>query len=323
MGTKRENERFYWLKLMSDFFSDTRIKRLRNLAGGDTYIVIYLKLALLAVENGGVVNLPNTGYGTEFIEELSLTMDEKVDNVSVTVSFLVKTGLLEMVEEFSCYLPEVAECIGSETASTRRSRKSRENRGKQNVLQCNTLATHLQHTCNTPATIEKKKEKNQKKEKEENLKERDYVPKEKEDAEKSGTEKSGSNSVLMIEEDSFEYRLTEKLIESCRHSLPEQANLPKTKTQIQVWAIHIQQLKMTGYTEEQITKALEFALTDSFWSPLIRTTKKFKQKFEILYLKAMEAEKKRGEVQSNSKFRNFEEREYDMDNLTRELMGLS
>ena len=38
------NKKFFWLKLKEDFFRDKRIKKLRKIAGGDTYTIIYLKL---------------------------------------------------------------------------------------------------------------------------------------------------------------------------------------------------------------------------------------------------------------------------------------
>ena len=39
-----EGKRYYWLKLKDDFFTSKRIKKLRAMAGGDTYLIIYLKL---------------------------------------------------------------------------------------------------------------------------------------------------------------------------------------------------------------------------------------------------------------------------------------
>ena len=45
MGQKR----YFWLKLFEDFFSSKRIKKLRSLAGGDTYTIIYLKMQLKAL----------------------------------------------------------------------------------------------------------------------------------------------------------------------------------------------------------------------------------------------------------------------------------
>jgi hypothetical protein len=37
------DKRYYWLKLQDGFFDSKRIKKLRKLAGGDTYTIIYLK----------------------------------------------------------------------------------------------------------------------------------------------------------------------------------------------------------------------------------------------------------------------------------------
>lgn len=146
-----ENRRYYWLKLKEDFFTDKRIKRLRRISGGDTYTIIYLKLLLLSLKNSG--KLYYDGVETDFIKELALTIDEKEDDVMVTVNYLVAQNLMEIiVENDEYFLTEIPNLIGSETASTRRSRKSRAYRENQKVLQCNTNATLgnlLQQNCNT------------------------------------------------------------------------------------------------------------------------------------------------------------------------------
>ena len=146
-----ENRRYYWLKLKEDFFTDKRIKRLRRISGGDTYTIIYLKLLLLSLKNSG--KLYYDGVETDFIKELALTIDETEDDVMVTVNYLVAQNLMEIiVENDEYFLTEIPNLIGSETASTRRSRKSRAYRENQKVLQCNTNATLgnlLQQNCNT------------------------------------------------------------------------------------------------------------------------------------------------------------------------------
>ena len=146
-----ENRRYYWLKLKEDFFTDKRIKRLRRISGGDTYTIIYLKLLLLSLKDSG--KLYYDGVETDFIKELALTIDEKEDDVMVTVNYLMAQNLMEVVlENDEYFLTEIPNLIGSETASTRRSRKSRAYRENQKVLQCNTNATLgnlLQQNCNT------------------------------------------------------------------------------------------------------------------------------------------------------------------------------
>ena len=137
-----DNRRYYWLKLKEDFFTDKRIKRLRKISGGDTYTIIYLKLLLLSLKDSG--KLYYDGVETDFIKELALTIDETEDDVMVTVNYIIAQGLMEIITENDEYfLTEIPSLIGSETASTRRSRKSR----GQKALQCNTLqpfATKLQ-----------------------------------------------------------------------------------------------------------------------------------------------------------------------------------
>nr|WP_288323222.1 phage replisome organizer N-terminal domain-containing protein [uncultured Peptostreptococcus sp.] len=148
-----DNRRYYWLKLKEDFFTDKRIKRLRRISGGDTYTIIYLKLLLLSLKDSG--KLYYDGVETDFIKELALTIDETEDDVMVTVNYLMAQGLMEIITENDEYfLTEIPSLIGSETASTRRSRKSR----GQKALQCNTGATpcnFLQQNCNGDIEIEK------------------------------------------------------------------------------------------------------------------------------------------------------------------------
>ena len=117
-----DNRRYYWLKLKEDFFTDKRIKRLRKISGGDTYTIIYLKLLLLSLKDSG--KLYYDGVETDFIKELALTIDETEDDVMVTVNYIVAQGLMEIITENDEYfLTEIPSLIGSETASTRRSRK--------------------------------------------------------------------------------------------------------------------------------------------------------------------------------------------------------
>ena len=45
------SKKYYWLKLKNDFFTSKEMKKLRKIAGGDTYTIIYLKLQLLSLQN--------------------------------------------------------------------------------------------------------------------------------------------------------------------------------------------------------------------------------------------------------------------------------
>ena len=111
-------KRYYWLKLQDGFFDSKRIKKLRKLAGGDTYTIIYLKMQLLAMKTGGV--LEHTGLEATFAEELALDLDEAPDNVAVTVNYLLSCGLLETNDDRQFLVPYAVMNTGSEGSSAKR-----------------------------------------------------------------------------------------------------------------------------------------------------------------------------------------------------------
>lgn len=141
-------KRYYWLKLPEGFFRQKLIKKLRKIAGGDTYTIIYLKMLLIAMKNDG--KLYFEGVEDDFYEELALDLDEDSENVKVTVLFLIRQGLMELVDETEYRLTECDKMVGSESASAERVRKHRE----QKALQCNTNVTGVKRIGN----VEKEKE---------------------------------------------------------------------------------------------------------------------------------------------------------------------
>ena len=138
-----EPKRYFWLKLHKDFFQRKEIKRLRKIAGGDTYTIIYLKMLLRSIMSDG--KLYFDGLEDDFSSELALDLDEKEENVQITVQYLLKSGLLEMRSDEEYYLPDTKDSTGCETAVAARVRKHRE---KQKALQCNTDVTQVKHLCN-------------------------------------------------------------------------------------------------------------------------------------------------------------------------------
>lgn len=124
-------KKYVWLKLKKDFFQQRAIKKLRKIAGGDTYTIIYLKLQLLSLDDEG--KLFYEGVEENFAEEMALALDEDPENVKVVLMFLEKNGLLETVTENEFLLPETVDCIGSETAAAERMRKMRNTKNKEKI----------------------------------------------------------------------------------------------------------------------------------------------------------------------------------------------
>lgn len=140
--------RYYWLKFKEDFFDSKRIKKLRQMAGGDTYLVIYLKMQLKSLKTGGVLEF--TGVENEFADELALDLDERPDDVRVTLLYLLQYGLCECSDNVHYVLPWVSENTGSEGDSAKR---MRELRGRKSL--CDAQVTQVLRS----GDVEKEKEK--------------------------------------------------------------------------------------------------------------------------------------------------------------------
>lgn len=149
-------KRFYWLKFKEDFFGSKRIKKLRKLAGGDTYIIIYLKMQLKALRSEGV--LTYTGLEENFADELALDIDESPEDVRMVLAYLMSYDLCECSDNIHYFLPYVVENTGSETDNAQRVRAFRE---RQKALQCNAPVMELKSTCNAEIEKEQEKEKEQ------------------------------------------------------------------------------------------------------------------------------------------------------------------
>lgn len=158
-------KKYYWLKLQKDFFKDPRVKKLRRIAGGDTYTCIYLQIMLLSLETGGI--LTHEGIEPTFEAELSLIIDEDEDNIRVTLNFLLSQGLLEQFDnKFS--LSQVINLIGTESDSAERVRKLRAKKKDVEALQCNDEVTSGNE--NVTTDIRDRERKNIKKESPKNSK---------------------------------------------------------------------------------------------------------------------------------------------------------
>ena len=143
-----KNKRYYWIQLAQDFFKSKEMKLLRKIAGGDTHTIIYLKMMLISLEDGG--HIYYDGLADNLAEEIALVIDENVEDIKITLIFLESKGLLTRKNDRDYFLEQVPEMVGSETASTRRSRKHRE----LTALHCNTIAT----TCNGDIDIDIEKD---------------------------------------------------------------------------------------------------------------------------------------------------------------------
>lgn len=153
-----ETKRYYWLKLPEGFFNQKEIKMLRRVAGGETFIIIYLKMLLTAMKDDG--KLYFEGYEKDFVSELALDIDEEVENVKITVQYLINNGILVENSVAEYEITTAKELTGSEGDSARRMRRSRlaSKIGSQEALPPSQSDTDVT-MCDTEIDIDKETEK--------------------------------------------------------------------------------------------------------------------------------------------------------------------
>lgn len=154
-----DEKRYFWLKLYEDFFGSLRIKRLRKLAGGDTYLIIYLKLQLKAMKSDGKLEWKH--YGTDIIDELADDLDESPDDIRVTLMYLSSCGLAETSDNECFFFPYAVSNVGSEGSSAQRMRDARAKAKINSIPEKRTLCEQSATLCEHrygEKEIEKEKE---------------------------------------------------------------------------------------------------------------------------------------------------------------------
>ena len=123
-----DSKKYYWLKLQKAFFSDKKVKKMRQIAGGEIYTIIYLKLLLESLDNGGLIEFENICDNPA--EELSLMIDETADNIKACLVILEKLKLCEYNDNFISF-NDIEKMVGSSTTEADRVKAYRE---KQKLL---------------------------------------------------------------------------------------------------------------------------------------------------------------------------------------------
>lgn len=326
-------KKYFWLKLKEDFFSQKEIKKLRKIAGGDTFTIIYLKLQLLSIKQEG--KLYFEGIEDSFCEEMALTLDENVDNVKMTLMFMQKYGLMEEVTPEEYFLPQASESIGSETQGAERVRKHRE---QQKALQCNNNVTEMkliETSCNDSViesnTIETKCNTEIEKEIDIDKDIRSICPNFQSD-DQGEVSKDFFDYELILPNGEIKHHdinhenctsLSKDFKEADAHSelctalskkLFEymKINNPKVKEpNFLSWSKSIDlMIRVDKRTPAEIEKMIQWCQKDSFWRLNILSTDKLRQKYDQLYLK-MTAPANGPNKNSSSQTHNvFQRREY-------------
>lgn len=149
-----DSKKYYWLKLQKTFFSDKKMKKMRLIAGGEIYTIIYLKLLLESLDNGGLIEFENICDNPA--EELSLMIDETADNIKACLVILEKLKLCEYNDNFISF-NDIQDMIGSiTTAGIRKSEQRKRIEQKTMEGQQEYNVPDVSHQC--PPEIEREKD---------------------------------------------------------------------------------------------------------------------------------------------------------------------
>ncbi len=115
--------------------------------------------------------------------------------------------------------------------------------------------------------------------------------------------------------ESFEMVCVRRLIDSVLEQMPK-ARVPSADNELQKWAAEIEKMqRIDKRSRGEIEQALNYAIKNTFWQSNIRSTKKFREKFETLYLQSKERTGSSPQGAASNRFHNFEQRDVDYDAL--------
>lgn len=121
--TKTKTKVYFWLKFDKKFFDNLFIKRLKSVNGGYAMTVIYIRLMLESLETDCI--LYYEGYFDSLIQELALKLDVSEDDISMTMSYFTKCGLIQIDTDGNAKFPQAEALLEQETNWAQYKRKNR------------------------------------------------------------------------------------------------------------------------------------------------------------------------------------------------------
>lgn len=268
-------KKYYWLKLKEDFFDDDAIEWLEEQPKGKEYALFYLKLCLKSLKTDGVlIRIVGTMLVPYDMKKLSEITKTDFDTVVVAMELLKNIGLVEILENGEIFLPGLQQMVGSETQWAKYKREGKKLEDFQSDSKQKKLENFQQDPNEPPKILQTE---NRDKEIEKEIDKKVIVA-------PSGNEPPGMQEKYPVGE--FEYQCVDMLVKSCV-AVFSNSKVPKTEKEKKKWAVEIERMKrLDGRSEAEIIEALTFATTDGFWKSNIRSTKKFREKFETLIVQS-------------------------------------
>lgn len=116
-------KRYYWLKLKEDFFQRSDIKIIEGMPQGKYYVLLYLKLLVLAIQTDGYLAFEKKVPYTN--EMLSILTNTDIETVCEAIEIFRQFGMIKTSDNSTLYLEDMSKLTGSETKTAQRMRKHR------------------------------------------------------------------------------------------------------------------------------------------------------------------------------------------------------
>ena len=149
---------YFWLKVDKKFFDNLFIKRLKNMPGGYTMTVIYIRLMLESLEDDCI--LYYEGYFDSLVQELALKLDVSEDDINMTVAYFTKCGLIQIDDDGHATLSQAKAMVESETNWSKYKREQRKQ--APNVARLENVQNSWTNSNLCPTEIEKENRVNSK-----------------------------------------------------------------------------------------------------------------------------------------------------------------
>ena len=149
---------YFWLKVDKKFFDNLFIKRLKNMPGGYTMTVIYIRLMLESLEDDCI--LYYEGYFDSLVQELALKLDVSEDDINMTVAYFTKCGLIQIDDDGHATLSQAKAMVESETNWAKYKREQRKN--SQDIPKLENVQNKKTISNSCPTEIEKENRVNSK-----------------------------------------------------------------------------------------------------------------------------------------------------------------
>jgi len=150
------DKKYFWLKLDRNFFKRHDIRIIESQENGKDYILFYLKLLVKSIDHDGLLRFNESIPYDE--KMLSIITDTNIDIVRSATKIFCELKLMEILDDQTIFMAEVQKMIGSQAASTERTREYRKRKQLIENKQDDVTCDKMKQKCDIEKELELDKE---------------------------------------------------------------------------------------------------------------------------------------------------------------------